>query len=273
MNPLNSAKKIIFLKLGGSLITDKHTASTARMDMIERTCGEIAQALTDDPKLQLVLGHGSGSFGHMAAKEFNTRQGVSTPEEWRGFSRVWKEARALNQIMIEALQRAGLPALSFPASAGAAVANGVIQTWDIGSLSNALDSKLLPVVYGDVAFDKIRGGTILSTEDIFKYLARHLYPKQIMLAGIEPGVWADYPACNQLAPTITPTNLNSVLPALQGSAAADVTGGMRSKVEEMLSLVQEIDTLEVVIFSGEEEGSILRALQGNAGGTRISAGD
>lgn len=269
MNP--NSGNLIFLKLGGSLITDKHTASTPLPEVIARTCEEIAHALADNPQMELVLGHGSGSFGHMAARQYNTRQGVRTLEEWRGFANVWKEARALNQIIVEALHTAGLPAVSFPASAGAEVADGEVQAWDLSRLVKALDVGLLPVVYGDVAFDRERGGTILSTEDIFQYLARQLGPSRILLAGIEPGVWADYPDNTRLAPTITPANIDSVLPALQGSAAADVTGGMRTKVDEMLTLVQHVPGLEVVIFSGVEDGSILKALQGEAGGTRIKS--
>jgi isopentenyl phosphate kinase len=264
------SKNLLFLKLGGSLITDKHSPSTPRPEVIRRASEEIAKALSDNPTIKLILGHGSGSFGHMAAKQHNTRQGVRTPEEWRGFANVWKEARALNQIIVEALHDAGLPAMSLPASAGAEVADGMIQHWDLNTLHEMLAENLLPVVYGDVAFDSVRGGTILSTEDIFQYLARQLNPSRILLAGIEPGVWADYPACTQLAGKITPANIDNVLPALQGSAAADVTGGMRSKVEEMLGLVQQSPGLEVVIFSGAEEDSIFSALKGGAGGTLIS---
>jgi len=239
------------------------------MDVIQRVCGEIAQAYAEIPSLRLVLGHGSGSFGHMAAKLHNTRRGVHTSEEWRGFANVWKEARALNQIVIEALQEAGLPAVSYPAAAGAIVANSEIQAWDLSRLIDGLEAGLLPVVYGDVAFDWVRGGTILSTEDIFNFLARQLSPAQILLAGIEPGVWADYPAKTKIAQTITPATIDAILPALQGSAAADVTGGMRSKVEEMLALVEVLPGLEVVIFSGVEDGAIFSALKSEAEGTQI----
>lgn len=268
---MNKTNSLVFLKLGGSLITDKHTASTARSDVIQRACSEIAQALAESPNTQLILGHGSGSFGHMAAREYQTRQGVHTPAEWRGFANVWKEARALNQIVVEALHVAGLPALSFPASAGADVCEGEITEWNLSNLSKALEANLLPVVYGDVAFDNDWGGTIVSTEDVFRYLARQLRPRQILLAGIEPGVWTDYPTNTLLASAITPENINRVLPALKGSAAADVTGGMRSKVEEMLTLAQQAPGLEVYIFSGQETGAISNALLGEVGGTRITA--
>ncbi len=61
---------------------------------------------------------------------------------------------------------------------------------------------MLPVVHGDVAFDEALGGTILSTEDVFAFLAEHLSPTRILLAGIEAGVWEDFPARTKLVKQI-----------------------------------------------------------------------
>lgn len=261
---------LIFLKLGGSLITEKHTPSTARPEVISHMAREIQLAKQQKPDLRLILGHGSGSFGHSSAKKYGTRQGVVSPKDWQGFGEVWLQARKLNSLVMEALHQAGLAAVSFPVSAGAVAADGEVEAWGLDPLKAALSNGLLPVVYGDVVFDTVRGGTILSTEDIFKHLARKLSPKRILLAGLEPGVWADYPQCTQLVETITPETLDNILPALGGSAAADVTGGMRSKVEEMLALVKEIPGLEVFIFSGESEDTITTALLETPPGTKIT---
>jgi isopentenyl phosphate kinase len=46
---------------------------------------------------------------------------------------------------------------------------------------------------------------------------------------------------------------------------------MKSKVEEMLSLVEEIPNLNVQIFSGEERGNTEKALNGAAMGTLITS--
>jgi isopentenyl phosphate kinase len=262
--------RLVFLKLGGSLITEKHTPSTARPEVIARLAQEIQLAKQQQPDLHLILGHGSGSFGHRPAEKYGTRQGVDSSEGWRGFGEVWIQARKLNNLVIDALHQAGLTAISFPASAGGIAKDGEVAAWNLDPLKTALSNGLLPVVYGDVAFDTLRGGTILSTEDIFKHLARELKPQQILLAGLEPGVWADYPRCSQLVDKITPETFDSILPALGGSAAADVTGGMRSKVEEMLTLVKEIPGLEVFIFSGESESTTTTSLIGSPPGTKIT---
>jgi isopentenyl phosphate kinase len=44
---------------------------------------------------------------------------------------------------------------------------------------------------------------------------------------------------------------------------------MRSKVAQMLALVEEIPDLEILIFSGLQPGNIRRALQGEIPGTRL----
>jgi isopentenyl phosphate kinase len=260
-----------FLKLGGSLITDKTRPQTPRLEMLESLASEIAAAFRQNPGLKLVLGHGSGSYGHVSGRKYGTRSGVNTPEQWRGFSVVWRDAALLNRLVMEALCAAGLPAMAFPPSAGVTARDGQVEEWNLAPLQGALDHQLLPVVYGDVAFDSVRGGTILSTEDLFTHLADHLRPSRLLLAGIEPGVWADFPTCSRLVDQITPRSFAQVAANIFGSSATDVTGGMSSKVQQSLDMVQRIPGLQIRIFSGEAPGSLERALLGEHVGTRIKA--
>lgn len=258
-----------FLKLGGSLITEKDLPHTHRPRILARLAGEIYTAISDEPHAKILLGHGSGSFGHIPAKQFATRQGVHTPSQWRGFVEVWHQAGELNHLVMSALRAAGLSALAFPPSAGITAEDGQVITWNLYPIEALLSAGALPVVFGDVVFDKLRGGTILSTEDLFAYLSRHLKPARVLLAGIETGVWADYPHCSELVQLITPQNYSEISASLKGSASPDVTGGMLSKVENSLSLVHQLPELEVHIFSGEEPGNVLRALSGERVGTLI----
>jgi isopentenyl phosphate kinase len=256
-----------FLKLGGSLITDKYRPHTPRMDVIRRLAGEIAEAKLLQPGQLLLLGHGSGSFGHIPAQRYSTRQGVQTPGQWRGFAEVWQEAAALNRLVMTALHAAGLLGIAFPPSGGLTAHNGRVSAWDLKPLQAALLGGLLPVVYGDVVFDEVLGGTILSTEDLFAYLAVRLKPGRVLLAGREPGVWADFPACTRLVSEITPATLGGL--SLGSSTSTDVTGGMASKVRGILALIAETPGLEALIFSGEEPGNVQRALCGETLGTLL----
>jgi len=260
-----------FLKLGGSLITDKSHARTLRETALQRLAGEIMSVFNLEPQIQLVIGNGAGSFGHGTAKKYGTRQGVTTPQEWRGFVEVWREAATLNQHVVGALQEAGLPALAIHPSSSVTANDGQVASWDIAPLRSALAAGLIPVIHGDVIFDAFRGGTILSTEDLFGYLANQLKPRRVLLAGLEAGVWRDYPECSRMFTDITPANLAEVEPALSGSTADDVTGGMMSKVQQSLALASQVRGLEVLIFSGEEPGNVARALSGEYIGTVLHA--
>jgi isopentenyl phosphate kinase len=262
---------LVFLKLGGSLITEKDRTRTPRLETISRLAAEISSALDSNPTLRLILGHGAGSFGHVSAEKYGTREGVKSQKDWLGFAEVWWDASSLNRLVLEAFHTEGLPVIALPPSAGVSVTDGRITSWDLGPVKSALSGGLLPVIYGDVMFDSVRGGTILSTEELFAHLAVQLMPERILLAGIEPGVWWDYPACTQLVRVITKENIKEIIPVLRGSHATDVTGGMASKVLQSMSLAEEVPQLETWIFSGDQRDQVKYALLGRQSGTVILA--
>jgi len=258
----------VFLKLGGSLITDKTVPRTARPETLARLMGEIAAARAARPELRLLLGHGSGSFGHVEAQKYGTRAGVRTAEQWRGFAEVQAVAALLNRLVVDAAREAGLPVINCPPSASAVCRDGLIESLAIAPIEAALAHGLVPVVHGDVAVDVVRGGTIVSTEDVFKYLAPRLRPHRILLAGIERGVLTHWPDGEVIAEITGATGGSAY--RVSGSHAADVTGGMESKIRETLAMVAGAPGCEALIFSGEAPGQVGRALLGEAvEGTRI----
>jgi isopentenyl phosphate kinase len=268
---------ILFLKLGGSLITDKTQPQALRADVLTRLAREIAEARDGRPGMRLLLGHGSGSFGHVTARQYGTRSGVSTPEQWRGFAETSRVAAELNRLVVDALWEAGVPALREQPSASAHCRDGELLYLAQRPVIEALAHRLVPVVHGDVAFDEVRGGTIISTEEIFAYLAPRLLPARIILAGEVDGVLTADPARGirgDVIPTITPGNLPQVESALGGSRGVDVTGGMVAKVREMLALSQSVPGLRAIhILSGLRSGLVRDALLGEdvSEGTRIMA--
>jgi isopentenyl phosphate kinase len=256
--------ELVFLKLGGSLITDKGRPHTARPETIRRLAGEIARARSEAPGLRLVLGHGSGSFGHTEAAKFRTAEGVKTAGDWRGFVAVWAAADRLNRIVMDSLAASGVPAVRIAPSSCAVLEGGELAEMPVVAVEQALAAGLVPVVYGDAVFDRKRGGGIASTEMVFAHLARALHPRRILLAGIERGVFEDYPARTRILPLIRTGDRERVRRVSGGSAHADVTGGMLSKVEAMMDLIVREGDLQAFVFSGEAEGNVHRALTGRA---------
>jgi isopentenyl phosphate kinase len=248
---------VFFLKLGGSLITDKARAYSARHEVIARLAGEVRQALDAAPDLSLLIGHGSGSFGHWAAKPYGTRQGVQTVIQWRGYAEVAAAAARLNRIVTDAFLKAGISVLSVQPSASARCHDRALEYLDTRPIHAALARGLVPLVYGDVALDDVRGGTIISTEDIFLYLADELCPARILLLSEVDGVLDSDGA---VVPRITPPDFPALREALAGSRGVDVTGGMADKVARMVELVQRQPETCVHIFSGAEPDLLTRVL-------------
>ncbi len=122
-----------------------------------------------------------------------------------------------------------------------------------------------------MSFSTRRGGTILSTEDLFSHLVPIFKPQLLLEAGIEAGVWGDFPLNSRLMPHITPHNFEDIEANLKGSAAPDVTGGMLDKVRQVLAMVEMVPGLKASIFSADAPGSLRRALLGENLGTQLHA--
>lgn len=260
---------ITLVKLGGSLITDKQVRASFRQAQMARIAQELAAARRQQPALALLVGHGSGSFGHFEAQKYGTMQGVHTPEQWHGFASVATIAAELNYHVARAMQQAGLPVFRVQPSASARATDGVITSLALEPLTLALQQGLVPLVYGDVAFDTVRGGTIISTETVFTFLAQHLPVQQIVLLGEVDGVYDDR---GRVIPAITPANFAAIQPLLGGSAGVDVTGGMLTKVEDMLALVQARPALTIRIVNGAVPDVLRATLTGEqTPGTLIHA--
>lgn len=221
------------IKLGGSLITDKTVQSSFRADVTRRIAAEVQRARVDNPDLELLLGHGSGSFGHFEAKKYDTLNGVSTAQGWYGFARVAHVAAQLNKLVAEQMLDAGIPVFPIQPSASIMASDGKIHTMHLDNIQTCLQNGLVPLVYGDVAFDTIRGGTIVSTETVFDFLVASLRATRILLIGEVDGV---YDGTGHVIPEITTGNFEEISVHLGSSRGVDVTGGMYAKVKDMLQI-------------------------------------
>jgi isopentenyl phosphate kinase len=263
---------LIFLKLGGSAITDKTREATAREEVIRRVAREINQARGVDPALGLLIGHGSGSFGHFAAQ----KSGFGQRGNWRAYAETGAVATRLTCLVTDIFLAEGVPIVAMQPSASARCREGELIELAVGPIQTALAHGLVPLVHGDVAFDETRDMTIASTEMIFAYLAPIFKPSRIILAGIVDGVFTGDPlkdSSAQLIREITPANFAQIESQLRGSHGVDVTGGMIAKVRSMVTLVQREPVIRAQIISAMREGLIAQALavEDSSAGTVIRA--
>jgi isopentenyl phosphate kinase len=252
--------ELVFVKLGGSLITHKSVASAARPRIIRRMAREIRSAMDESPGLKLVLGHGSGSFGHVVAHRYGVQSGC---KDWQGYALTSAAAARLNRIVVDEFLAEGVPVVAMQPSASARCQEGRLADLAWQPVAELLEREVVPLVYGDVALDEVQGSTIVSTESIFAYLAHRLKPARILLVGEVRGIYTSDPHLNPRARLIRHISAEQQVPEsahITGSNAVDVTGGMHSKVAGMAALVRELPGLRVLFLSGSCPGVLRRSL-------------
>jgi len=259
----------IFVKFGGSVITDKTGQEAPDLPTIRQLAAEVRAARDHDHSLRLIIGHGSGSFGHTYARRYGIHTGIAPGGDWMGFALTAAAALRLNRIVVAELLAAGIPALALQPAASLLSRQGALAEWHTDAIKRALDHDLVPVVHGDVAFDEIQGSSIISTEQLLERLVHtpSLSPARIILVG-ETGVYTADPRADSQAERIAridATNIASVLRGTGGSHGVDVTGGMRAKVELIWRLVEARPGLAVQLI-GTAPGLLTRALLNEATG-------
>ena len=272
MTGVSGGRTLVMLKLGGSLITEKDGDAEARADVIVRLAREIAEG-AEETDARLLVGHGSGSFGHPPAAEHDLRHGTEGDEQRLGLSRTQRRAAELHRRVVEALVAAGVPGFSVVPSSAAVAEDGRVADFAGEPLMRALGGGYVPVVYGDVMMDRTRGSTIASTEAVFLHLASLLEDTgwrvdRALWLGSTDGVLDRE---GRPLPRIDRGPDGGLPNAVEGSAATDVTGGMRHRVETALRMA----ALGVPswIGDGRRPGTLRRALVGEMqGGTRVPTG-
>jgi len=256
---------LLFVKLGGSLITDKTRPESPRTEVIERLAGEIARA-AHGLSGRLIVGHGSGSFGHVAAKRYGLAQGIRSADQLPGVSLTQERAAALHRIVTGALAAAGALPYSVAPSSCVVSAGGLPVTLADEPIRLALRSGLLPVAYGDVVTDRDWGVSICSTERFFDLLVRRLLEgghtiRRILWLGETDGVWDD---AGRTIPRISAETFQHAAQAIGAPAGTDVTGGMLHRVETALGLARL--GIPSLILNGLVPGALERALSDDEGG-------
>ena len=255
---------LILIKLGGSLITEKARPETPRREVIARLAAEIARAGRSSP-FRLIVGHGSGSFGHVAARDSGIAAGLRSADQLPGVSRTQERAAALHQIVMQALIEAGALPFSIAPSSCLVADAGRPAAFAAEPLLLALDRGLLPVLYGDVVTDRSWGVSICSTERLFEALAGILREhgqtiRSALWLGETDGL---YDAAGKTVPRISAGDLGGLdraAAAIGKPAGTDVTGGMLHRVEAALALARLGTPSQLA--NGLVPGLLERALRG-----------
>lgn len=255
-----SQKPIVLVKIGGSLITDKHVPNSVRQTALEKIVHEIFRATQLGQRL--IIGHGAGSFAHVPAHKYQTHKGLVNAKSIWGIAEVAHAARRLNLIVMEALLQQKVPAVAVSPLSIFQAREFALDTVNTDAIEQLLALEMVPVVYGDQILDVARGCTIFSTERVLGYLGEELQRKtyqveRIIHCGQTNGV---YDASGNTIPHITRATYAEFADAVTGSDGIDVTGGMVHKVQEALNLAEH--GIPGLIIDGIEHGSLSQAIAG-----------
>jgi isopentenyl phosphate kinase len=217
------------LKLGGSVLTKKE----GYMELDQKNIDSLAKMLGGVWKSgvrEFILIHGAGSFGHAVVLKYGLDNGVRTDEQKAGMALTHAACTKLSQAVVDALLKNGVPAVAVPAASIGKLSNGRITKMDSSIVLSLLSSGFLPVLHGDMMLDDKKGGAVCSGDQLVSYFGKGA--ERVILGTNVDGIIAD----GKVVPEINGANLQSVLSHVKGAETADVTGGMRGKLEELLRM-------------------------------------
>ena len=226
------------IKLGGSAITFKNSFKKARLDVIENISLEIKRVRDELKNLKMVIVLGGGSFGHPLAKKYSLHKGVSGEKSLFGISETIDSMRELSLIVTKSLRSKGLEAVPIQPSAIAVKKGGKLEEMYLENVRNFLDLGLIPVLWGDVAYDKELGCSILSGDEIVSKISIE-FKAEIVVYGLEvDGIFKDPSNFVGLIKTISDENINEIFNFLEKPKGEDVTGGMLKKIIEAMPIYE-----------------------------------
>lgn len=264
----SSMKKLIIVKLGGSVITDKDSQKPkAHLEVIKRLSEELSQIYQD--KYQLIVVHGAGSYAHPLVKKYGLNFGVKTKGQREALLKVHRQLTELNNLILEALVKNHVPVTSFPPRTFIEQRGGKLFDFDFFQIEQALKKNLVPVLFGDMVKDPILGYSVLSGDTIVAYLANKLQATRVIFLCDVDGIYTADPKVNptaKLIPEINDRNFNQIIKGLTSTKRQDVTGEMKGK---LISLRRSLKGLPVMVVNGLKSQTLQKALMQASIGTKL----
>ena len=246
---------MILIKLGGSVITDKSEYKKFNREQTARLCAEIAAS----GKGVLVV-HGAGSYGHVLSKQYQLQHGLQDFRQIPAVAQVQHDVRELSLNVVEEMIKVGMPAVSVPPGSCFVMDNGRLIVDNPESIKALAHIGVMPVLFGDVVADRSKGFGICSGDQAMEALAKIFKPDRIVFVSDVDGLYTADPKKDENAKLIPEVD-GKMLDKLDSElTVADVTGGIRGKVDEMLKICG--DSGECILVNGTVPGRLLSLLRG-----------
>src|SRR5256712_14187260 len=202
----------VVVKLGGSAITDKSRACTARLEVIHNAISEISTH--SGP---LVLLHGGGSFAHpFVSKAALRRNGFKRKTQLGSVSEIELNLDQLTRIIGVGLLLRHKPFVPLAPMSFMTLRRGQVGRSFLDPITAALRLGLIPLIHGDVAFDDIRGCGIVSADRIASLLGEKIGTSRVLFGCDVNGLYDGNPRTSSNAELIGKVNRGNYARVLKG---------------------------------------------------------
>ena len=255
---------VYMLKIGGSIITDLSKPNTANMGEISRILDEIKAAMSKS-HFKLIIGHGSGSFGHVSAAKYRVQEGLIDADSRKGAAITHLVAKELNTMFVKQEIEIGMNLYPF-SPAGFGIGDGMgLSAGFTDHIRFALENGFIPVVHGDVIMNT-KGVSISSTEDVLRFISKSIKPSKIFFCTDVNGVYDKPPSDNPNAKLIKQINSSNINEVIKNTGVSnsriDVTGGMRTKISLLYDICRDTDATGY-IFNMNKRSALADILSGD----------
>jgi len=244
------------IKLGGSVITDKTKKQTFKKETMDKLATQINKA-----NKQMIIVHGAGSFGHVLAKEYKLNNGYKDDNQLLGFSKTHSMVQELSSLVINSLNHHNIKAVAIPPHSVLTLKDHKPSIFDFKIFDSYLKHGFTPVTFGDVVLDEKLRFSICSGDLLIEILAKHFKPEKIVFAVDEDGIYTSNPKIDKNAKLIEKTTISDLEKlTIQADAHADVTGGMKGKINTIKN-ISKIG-ISIVIVNGNKPDRLYKVLVG-----------
>jgi isopentenyl phosphate kinase len=264
-------KNVNFIKLGGSVITNKEVPMMVRTEVLSRIVQEIARAKKKTGEIY-VVGHGQGSFAHAPAMRYRTKEGFVQSDSRMGMAITQDSAAQLNRVVVKMFLSHDLPAVSYNMSNVLVTKKSLLNSFSDTVFLEYLRQGLLPITGGDVIVDTAQGCTIWSTEKVLAHLIEMAVSAKYQVNSIihVTEVAGVLDSQNKVIAKINNADQIKVKKSIGFTKGFDVTGGMWHKIEESLALAEKGVVTKIV--SGMKSNNLYSLLMGDNSVTHTEIG-
>jgi len=241
-------ERVVILKIGGSVITEKDKPFTARKEGVQT----VAEAIAEYGK-PLVVVHGAGSFGHFLAKKYGLSRKPSNVKP-EAVSEIRASVQKLNSMVVDAIQSKGVGVYWLQPYAFYKDERSREKLAPL--LMGLIEKGVSPLSFGDVIPTE-DGFRIISGDEIVRDIASLLKPSRVVFATNVDGIYRNFRTDKKPIQEIPAEDIKAL--AFR-PVKDDVTGGMEGKLDEAVRIA-EIG-IDVIFTNGLKKGRLMKALKG-----------